>query len=78
MSEAAVSAIRGVVTACHSVTSMYCRHDAKVAGTQPSLQAGPIAYGTADMHVGSVLQVRRFFYDSVLKREYGDQLDVKL
>ena len=24
------------------------------------------------------LQVRRFFYDSVLKREYGDQLDVKL
>jgi hypothetical protein len=26
----------------------------------------------------SVLQVRRFFYDSVLKREYGDQLDVKL
>jgi hypothetical protein len=25
-----------------------------------------------------LLQVRRFFYDSVLKREYGDQLDVKL
>jgi hypothetical protein len=24
------------------------------------------------------LQVRRFFYDSVLKKEYGDQLDVKL
>jgi len=22
-------------------------------------------------------EVRRFFYDSVLKREYGDQLDVK-
>lgn len=27
--------------------------------------------------MNSMPEVRRFFYDSVLKREYGDQLDVK-
>jgi hypothetical protein len=33
---------------------------------------------TKDMFVASLLQLKRFFYDSVLKNEYGDKLAVNL